>query len=311
MSVTSNGVPEVDVHPQGSAPATVDPARTMYWCVRRELWENRSIYIAPLVVAAVILFGFVISTIGLPHRRRAALMLDAAHQRGVIERPFDIAAIMIIVTAFLVALFYCLDALYGERRDRSILFWKSLPVSDRITVLSKASIPFVVLPAVSFAIIVTTQFIMLMWSTMVLLPSGLAGTTWTNFNIIEHSFILLYGLIAIALWHAPIYGWLLLVSGWARRATLLWAVLPLLAISVLEKIAFNTSYFEALLKYRFIGVFTQAFGFQEHGKVAPTDPLSALTPINFILTPGLWVGLAFAAVFLVVAARLRRNREPI
>ena len=45
----------------------------------------------------------------------------------------------------------------------------------------------------------------------------------------------LYGLIALALWHAPIYGWLLLVSGWARRATFPWAVLPLLAICVVEK----------------------------------------------------------------------------
>ena len=308
MSGASNGVLETEVRPPETVPAVVTPARALYWCVRRELWENRSIYIAPLVVAAVTLFGFVISTIGLPHRRRAALMLDPAHQRAAIERPYDIVAMMILATAFVVAIFYCLDALYSERRDRSILFWKSLPVSDRITVLSKAAIPLVVLPALVLAIVAITQFLMLIWSSMVLLPSGLAGTT--NFNIVEHSFILLYGLIAIALWHAPIYGWLLLVSAWARRATILWAVLPLFAIGVLEKIAFNSSYFSSLLKYRLIGVFTQAFVFHEHGSVA-TEPLSSLTPINFILTPGLWIGFVFAAIFLAVAAQLRRNREPI
>src|SRR5204863_8813324 len=105
--------------------------------------------------------------------------------------------------AFIIGVFYCLDALHGERRERSILFWKSLPVSDLSTVLSKAIIPLVVLPMVSFAIIVVTQFIMLLISTLALLPSGLATTTWANFNLFRQSLILLYGLIAIALWHAP------------------------------------------------------------------------------------------------------------
>ncbi len=215
--------------------------RPMYWSVRRELWENRSIYIAPLVVAAFMLSGFAISTIGMPHRRRETLLLDPAQQQARISMPYDVAATMLIVTAMIVGAFYCLEALYGERRDRSILFWKSLPVSDLTTVLSKASIPLVVLPLFIFAIIIMTQFLMLLWSSVVLLPSGLAGTTWTRFNLFRQSPILLYSLIALALWHAPIYGWLLLISSWARRATFLWAVLPFFAIGVLEKLAFNSS----------------------------------------------------------------------
>ncbi len=75
------------------------------------------------------------------------------------------------------------------------------------------------------------------------------------------SLVLLYGLIALALWHAPIYGWLLLVSGWARRATFLWAVLPLVAIGIVEKIAFNTSYLASMLKHRMIGFAADAFAF--------------------------------------------------
>ena len=113
------------------------PTRPLYWSVWRELWENRSIYIAPLIVAAVQVFGFAISTIGLAERRRAVLLLDPAKQRAAIEQPYDMAAMMMLFTVFLVGVFYCLDALHGERRDRSILFWKSLPVSDLTTVLSK------------------------------------------------------------------------------------------------------------------------------------------------------------------------------
>src|SRR6202140_5345961 len=120
--------------------------RPMYWSVRRELWENRSIYIAPLVVAAVVLLGFLISTIHLQDKMRAALALDPMKQHELIERPYNFAALLLMGTTFVVAVFYCLDALHGERRDRSILFWKSLPVSDVTTVLAKASIPLVILP---------------------------------------------------------------------------------------------------------------------------------------------------------------------
>src|SRR5881296_1412119 len=159
--------------------------RPFYWSVKRELWENRSIYVAPLIVAAVVLFGFLVSTVGMPQRRQAVLLLDPAHQRAAIGAPYDVAAMMLIFTAFIVGVFYCLDALHGERRDRSILFWKSLPVSDLTTVLSKASIPLVVLPLIVFAIVVATQVDMLLMSNAVLRMNGVAATTGEQFPFFE------------------------------------------------------------------------------------------------------------------------------
>src|SRR5213083_1171387 len=151
------------------------------WSVRRELWENRSIYVAPILVAIVVSFGFLVSTIGLPERRREVLLLDPAKARAAIEAPYDMAAIMLILTAFIVGVFYCLDALYGERRDRSILFWKSLPVSDTTAVVSKTSIPVVVLPLLTVAITVATHVAMLLLSSAVLLGSGMsAGALWSH-----------------------------------------------------------------------------------------------------------------------------------
>jgi ABC-2 type transport system permease protein len=244
----------------------------------------------------------------MPARRAALLKLDLQHQRAAIEAPYDAAAVMLIVIAMIIGVFYCLDALHGERRDRSILFWKSLPVSDLTTILSKVSIPLVVLPLFTFAIIVTTQFVMLLWTSMVLAPSGLSATTWARFNLIEQSLILLYGLVALVLWHAPIYGWLLLVSGWARRATFLWAVAPLLVIGGLEKIVFNTTYVGTMLKYRVMGHLHLAFAFAPKGRL---DSLTQLTPGRFLAAPGLWVGLIFTAIFLAAAVRLRRDQEPI
>src|SRR6266705_3647249 len=262
MNTPSNTAPESPNQSQGTA--AMPPTRPFYWSVWRELWENHSIYIAPSIVSAIILFGSFVGSFHLPGRRQNALLLDPARRRAAIELPYDVAAMMLIFTAFIVGLFYCLDALHGERRERSILFWKSLPVSDLTTVLSKVSVSLVVLPLVSFAVIVVTQFIMLLMSTAALLPSGLAATTWANFNLIQQSLILLYGLVAIALWHAPIYGWALLISGWARRATFLWAVLPFLAIGFFEKITFGTSHFASLLTHRLMGFAPKAFAFNMH-----------------------------------------------
>jgi ABC-2 type transport system permease protein len=278
-----------------------------HWSVCRELWENRSIYIAPILVAVVVLFGFLVSTIGLPERRREVLLLDPAKARAAIEVPYNMAAIMLILTAFTVGVFYCLDALYGERRDRSILFWKSLPVSDRSTLLSKAAIPLVVLPLVTFAIIVATQMVMMLWTGVLLVSHGMSpASTWTYVPLFRNSFILLYGLIAIALWHAPIYGWALLISGWARRATFLWAVLPFLAVAFFERITFGTSHFGLMLKDRLMGFAPKAFAFNMHSVDCPQ-----LTPAAYLSSPGLWLGLMVAVLFIAVAIRLRRYRGPL
>ena len=302
---SSENVPQsAGVSDRGYRSATPQP---FYWSVRREVWENRSIYIAPLIVATVVLFGFLISTIGLPERRQAVLMLDPAKAQAAIEAPYTMAAIMLILTAFIVGVFYCLDALYGERRDRSILFWKSLPVSDLTTLLSKATIPLIVLPLVTFLIVIITQFLMLLWTSAILITHGMSpASTWTYFPLFRNFFILLYGLAAIALWHAPIYGWTLLVSGWARRATFLSAVVPFLAVAFFEKITFGTSYFASMLKDRLMGFAPKAFAFNMHSVDCPR-----LTPGAYLSSPALWFGLLFAAVFIAAAVRLRRYRGPL
>src|SRR5437870_12558129 len=304
MNTPSITIPESPNQSQGIA---IAPTRPMYWSLRRELWENWSIYIVPLIVALVVLLGFLASTIGLAERRRAVLLLDPAKARAAIEAPYNVAAMMLIFTAFIVGVFYCLDALYGERRDRSILFWKSLPVSDRTTLLSKATIPLVILPLVTFAIVIATHLVMLLWTTVLLITHGVSpGSTWTHVALFRNSLVLLYGLAAIALWHAPIYGWALLVSGWARRATFLCAVVPLLAIGFFEKITFGTSHFASMLKDRLMGFAPKAFAFTMHSIDSPT-----LTPGQYLSSPGLWLGLLFAAVFIAASIRLRRYRGPL
>ncbi|HEV8579598.1 MAG TPA: ABC transporter permease [Thermoanaerobaculia bacterium] len=289
---------------QAAAPAATSATRPFYWSVRRELWENRSIYIAPVGVAAVLLFGFSISLTKPAHLRAA---LNPMQQQTMLQQPYSLAALLIMGTAFLVGVFYSLDTLYGERRDRSILFWKSLPVSDLTTVLAKASIPIVILPLLSFVLTVVTQLIMLLLTSAVMMVSGLdVATLWRQVPLFHMSLMLLYHLVTVhGIWYAPIFAWLLLVSAWARRAAFLWAVLPPLAIGVVERIAFNTSHFANLLGRRMAG--PEALSI----KGSSMDPMAHADPGQFLSAPGLWIGLVLAAVFIAMAVRLRRLRDPI
>ena len=293
MSTPSNTVPGFPLESQGTAPAVITAGRRFYWSVRRELWEHRSIYLAPLAAAAVSLFGFL-----------TGLTLSPAHRHEGLDAPYEFAGILIMGTGFLVGIFYSLDALYGERRDRSILFWKSLPVSDLITVLSKFTIPLIILPLLSFAITVVTQF------GMMLLSSGLSvGTLGARMSFFHMSLMLLYHILTVhGLWYAPLYGWLLLVSAWAPRAPFIYAFLPPFVIWGVEKIAFRTSHFLGMLQYRLSGPEPPTTAARSGNMM---EVISALTPLQFFSTPGLWVGLAVAAIFLAAAVRLRRNREPI
>jgi ABC-2 type transport system permease protein len=270
--------------------ASAVPIRRFYWSVRRVLWENHSVYITPLAVVAVL--GYLILTLGVPVPMPDPRLLD---------EPYSMAA------AFVVGIFYSLDTLHGERRDRSILFRKSLPVADLTTVLSKASIPLLVLPLFSFAIAAATEVIEMGLTSVVRSAGGLSVATPSTSVFRISLVLLLYHTVTVnVLWHAPIYSWLLLVSGWARRATFLWAALPWIAICAVEKIAFNTSYCAAMLGDRFVGGPEAVKG---TGRFV--DALSRLTPGRFLSSPSLWIGLVVAAVFLTASVRLRRYQGAI
>jgi ABC-2 type transport system permease protein len=304
MNAQSNAMSE-SFDSRRISPVSMSATRPMYWSIQRELWEHRSIYVAPLAVAGLAFFGFSLGSIlGI---WEPALRLKPEQPQG----PYDMVAGLMMLTGIVVSVFYCLDALHGERRDRSILFWKSLPVSDTTTVLAKACIPLVILPLLIVVITVVTQGLMLLLSSAVLLVSGQSvATLWTKLSFFRMSWLMLYHVLtAHALWPAPIYCWLLLVSGWSRRAPFLWAALPLVAIGGVEQIAFHTWHFASMVGGRLIGATPTVASTSPN--MFPTNPMTHIAPHHFLGSPGLWMGLALAAVFLAAAVRLRRYQEPI
>jgi len=307
--------------PAGAAPASVPAVRAtarevskrtrpIYWSLRRELWENRWLYMAPIGVAAFVLLGFLGGAMTQPKAVAQSLAIKPAKSLSALADTGLGGPMVLMMVMLLVGVFYSLEALQGERRDRSILFWKSLPVSDAATVLSKVVVPLVVLPALTCALIAFTQLSTLVLGSAVLLLTGAeAGAAWAAFPFLLWP-VMLYFVVAMTLWHAPIYALLLLVSAWARRAPFLWATLPLLVMIVLERHTLYTSYVTVFLTYRWLGFFNEAFAFGDRADQT-LERVPYLTPGNFLTSPGLWLGLLFAAGCLVAAVRLRRERDPV
>ena len=280
--------------------------RPFYWSVRRELWEHSAIYLAPAAAAAVGLLGFLVSTFWLAR----SIGGEASKHSGPMM-PYVFTAFAVMMIGFLVSIFYCLSALNGERRDRSIQFWKSLPVSDLTTVLAKAAVPLVVLPAVLLMVIVGAQFVMLVFSTVVVLVNGIdPGRLWARVDLRLMWTVLPYGLLVNALWLAPVYAWLLLISGWAKRMTFVWALGPPLAVALFERLAFNSTHVIRYLGERLLGGFGEAFSVRGEGK-KEIESFSDIDPVATLSNPHIWGGLAVAGLLLAVIVRLRRSRDPI
>ena len=303
MSTQTSTMPERFESP-GIAPAVLNATRPFYWSLRREFWENRYLYIAPLSVAAVALFGFFITTFG-----RAFSTSDLNLRRKIFQGPYEFPEALLMGTAMFVGVYYCLEAFQGERRDRSILFWKSLPVSDVTTVLSKATIP-ALLQLIAWATTVVLLFIMLVFASLGTAGSGLSvAELWQHAAFFQASLILFYHLMTVhTLWHAPFYAWALLVSAWARRAALLWATVPVIAVILFERIVFHSAHFAYYLVYRLAG--PQDYTVSTHANHM-NNQMMAFDPAKFFGSPGLWGGLLFAAICIALAIRLRRSRVPL
>ena len=300
------------VAPERAATAT-HLTRPFLWSIRRELWENPSLLVAPIAVGLLVVIATLIAAV----RLTGPLVIKLGERNLPLSSVAVLPAIPVLIflgiTMVLVAIFYSLDALLTERQDRSILFWKSLPVSDSTTVLSKMAIPIVVLPIVTFAVTIATDILLFIIATIALLAQHVSLTSaWVGLPVLALLGLAAYSLVVVTLWYAPIYAWFLLVSAWARRMPLVWAVIPFFLLSFFERIAFHTNYVRDFIKNRLGGVFPIAFSNYHTSGINSQHPLDVhCTPAHFLATPGLWIGLLFAALALILIIRLRRSSDPI
>ena len=306
MSTQSNAVNELPLEARATAQSFISPGRRLYWSVRREIWEYRSIYLAPAAVAAFLILGLLIAVARGALHISMDVTVNGVHQQPSVAVPYEVASTAIMGVALIVAAFYCLGTLQGERSNRSILFWKSLPVSDTTTVAAKAAIPFAVLPAVMMALIMVTHLLILLILTAALAAGGQsAAAAWPQPGLPRVWGMTLYHLVAIhVLWYAPLYGYMLMISAWSKRAPFLWAVVPPVLAGIVEKIAFNSDYVFRWLRDRLSAESSGAAG---PGGAMRVEAMQQIDPLHFLASPGLWIGLLLAAFFLVATVRLRRS----
>ena len=273
----------------------INTTRPFLTLVRRELWEHRGLIWAPLAMALTII---VLSLLGaaqditLPG---VVVVRDADEQRDFLSTLMIGLLVPQLLAGLVVVFFYLLDGLFTERRDRSILFWKSLPVSDTKTVLSKLFVALVAMPLWIWALSLLVGLVVfgVLAAKVSNTPAAALGT-WHGEDWLVLQATLLGKLAVAALWYLPVAGWLLLVSVLAKRAPFLWATLPFLVLSLAERIALGTNVMGALVAQRL-------FGFREEVALMSEFPLLA--------SPDLWVGVAIGAARVYAAIRVRQRSD--
>jgi ABC-2 type transport system permease protein len=227
------------------------------------------------------------------------------------------------VTTFtsIVVFFYLLDCLYAERRDRSILFWKSLPISDSRVVLTKLAVALVVVPLGAILLAAAMQLVigLMVWLRFHGTPLGAHVPDWSLLSWFKSLLVALVLGLGGVMWYAPIAGYLLLMSSWARRNVFLWAVLPPAALAALEGFFFHSMHVLRFLGWRFTGYThllhldpsTLNVGMRANSEDLPhiTDVMSQLDMSGMFMNLEVWAGLAVAAAMTFAAIRLRRYRD--
>ena len=298
-----------------------------YALVRREIWEHRSLYITPAVVGLVLILAVLTAFVFASSYQEIVDMgiVGAQNIAGDAERRAAMFALLMGNTApFLVAtailtIFYCLDSLYAERKNKSILFWRSLPITDSETVASKFLTAAIAIPVIAWGVIVVTHIVVLLLAGIYVgLQGGSSGfLIWKSAPVIDVWFGLLLFMLLLPIWFSPFIGWFLFVSAWTKRSPLLMAFLPLLVVPTLEYWIFRSHLVFDAIQSRFeqlpmfSGIDPERF-FEEHDFIADADLVSLISYIDigkFLTSPAMWAGVVVCALFLTAAIYVRRYRD--
>jgi ABC-2 type transport system permease protein len=317
--------------------------KTFYWLVKRELWEHRGGFLwTPIIVGGVFLLlnlmGIITGEV-MGGRHGFNITLGSSNNMNLLARALDQQSMatvgagldmvmysptMIIgmVLGFVV-FFYCLGALYDDRRDRSLLFWKSLPISDTATVLSKVVAATVVAPLIAIVVGTLTGILMLL---MFAIALSLHGVSVWHLLTLSHPFQVIANLVGsiplYVVWALPTVGWLLLCSAWSRSKPFLWAVVLPVAVGIVigwfnllgTVDVQNSWYWRHVVGRVLLSVFPGGWLTQVQN-IGGDDPAEVLSSLGVMHTyavlgsPNIWIGVAAAAAMLAGATWFRRWRD--
>jgi ABC-2 type transport system permease protein len=283
------------------------------WLIRREFWENRAIWMVPALIGAALtiaaLFGRIDFGAAVSPEQQRMIAPTVLLAYG-----FTFFAVMSIYSSW-----YLMECLYADRKDRSVLFWKSLPISDTATVLAKLFTAVIAIPLVYF-LAADVSTLLLAFIVSMRGHAHFGSVLWQPELWLQLHVLWLYVIVTTAIWFLPFTGWLMLVSAWAKRAVLLWLVLPPLALYGVEQWFFGSHFVGSQLTERALGYLSRAF--YDHSNAAawattaigtdtitaPTSVWRLLNPVGFVSSPATWIGVLFGAAMIYGAIQLRLRR---
>ncbi len=292
--------------------------------LKREVWEHRSIWMTPAVIGLVIIVGTLTGVMSLSNYAEEVDMgivgasnVDEMARRAALTGAFSVITGIFAVGAGIVMIFYSLDSLYSERKDKSILFWRSLPVTDAETVVSKLLTAAVIVPAAALAGTFITHLMFMIVSSGWLMAEGAdAGhLIWSSapiFDVWASSILTAY---AVTIWLSPFLGWFFFVSAYTKRSPLLMAFLPLIIVPLLERAILPTSFLSDAIAERLTGIPLSGIDFEEmfddkvfeHGD-HPVSIMSVLDMGRFFSSPSVWAGVVVCGLLVTAAIYVRRYR---
>lgn len=245
-------------------------------------------------------------------------LLPAEKRTALVAVVYSMLGVLMSIVLGSIAFFYALDALYADRRDRSVLFWKSLPLSDAETVLAKFATAAIVIPLVAFCATLLAQLVVATGGSIKLALAGdPAGMMWNPQALLAGVSTAALIVVISVLWYSPLVAYLLLASAWAPKSPFLWAVLPPVAGMLVERIVIGTRHIDSLLAWRVFGPFKAlgGDGSDAPGLVVDSANLPGTATamverlVEFIASPGMFIGLLVGAAMVGAAISLRRYRD--
>jgi ABC-2 type transport system permease protein len=293
------------------------------WLIRREFWENRAIWLIPAVLGGLLVLASLFGgyhVVGAEDLTAVRSVVQAGSLDGMM-----IVAVMFYVVMAIYSTWYLLDCLYADRKDRSILFWKSMPISDTATVIVKLGTALILVPLVYFAFCdVTTLLVAFIISVRAGAP--LSSSLWRLDLWLQMQALWLFVIVTTAIWYLPVAGWLMAVSAWSKRAVILWSILPPLALALAERVFLGTHVIAGQLGARIGlgGYSSHAFQYSpgaanwittqighDASIETPVSLYRFFNPGGFFSSPATWIGAAVGAALIFGAIQLRMRRTEI
>ena len=296
--------------------------------IRRELWEHRAIFVTPLVIGTIVTLGTLTALmfVGDFQKELNLAIFGAQNVAGEFERRAALTAFfggtswLFLLGLGVLTVFYALDALYAERKDKSILFWRSLPVTDAETVISKLVTAVFVIPAIAIAGIIVTHLVNLVITSLwVASKGGNAGMLiWGSVPFFDNWMATILVIYATAIWMSPFLGWFLFVSAWTKRAPFMVAFLPLVLVPMIEGIFLRSAHFAeavwgrgAKIPLFQMGIDVEEF-FDEESLRLSEEMVSLLALIDFgrfFSSVDTWIGIVVCGLLTTAAIYVRRYRD--